>query len=610
MVLVLDKNNKSNSEIEILNGTIKLLERENEDYIKDISFLKSIVENLIKKNEEYLEKYNDLKNVTQDSDYKSYDYSPDYEINKSLMDEIKNLTNELTNLKKRLIFSNFNKFLCNSYVSPRIDVPFSKEQKEYFRLMELISKYLINNLSKLDKKPLVSVIMPVYNREEVVQEAIDSVINQSYSNFELIIVDDGSTDGTKEILENISDKRVKIFFNEKNMGASFTRNYGLKESSGEYIAYLDSDNDWKSNYLSAMVGAFLELPDADALYSGQILFKKFDSNPIGVRFGSFNKSLLHNKNYIDMNCFCHKKEVYDKIGGFNTKLKRLVDWDFILKVSNNFKIYSIPILSSNYYSENATNRIDSLNIDKKKYIEYILDKNNMKSLGKKLNRDVEVVIYNQESLEQLNYCLNTIFSLDLNLKIIIINNNNEENLRNYLKSLMLENELITVITVENGSQNSFYICDAINLTGVDSDVLLLDSNAILTNNSIETMQYYAYNLEKCGLIVPQQVLAGGNKEINHHVPYADYFYGCDVNISYIHDNIYKMPVFHDGNVLKLNFAPFFCTYLKRDVLENLGEFIEDYNFFNRLFSEYIIEIMCLNIYHVSNVIVKNCHDGS
>ena len=101
----------------------------------------------------------------------------------------------------------------------------------------------------------------------------------------------------------------------------------LQLPSGKYIAYLDSDNLWDSRYLAAMIGAFLELPDAEAIYSGQLLFKGEQKHPFAVRFGSFNRSLLTNRNYIDINALCHTKELYNRIGGFDETLIRLVDYD-------------------------------------------------------------------------------------------------------------------------------------------------------------------------------------------------------------------------------------------------------------------------------------------
>ena len=98
--------------------------------------------------------------------------------------------------------------------------------------------------SPMNKLPLVSVIMPSYNAERFIEEAIASVQAQTYKNWELIVIDDGSKYSTKEIVKKIAekDKRIRLLINEKNMGVAKTRNRGLDISQGDYVAFLDSDD--------------------------------------------------------------------------------------------------------------------------------------------------------------------------------------------------------------------------------------------------------------------------------------------------------------------------------------------------------------------------------
>ncbi len=96
---------------------------------------------------------------------------------------------------------------------------------------------------------LVSIIMPSWNTAKWIAESIESVINQTYKNWELIIVDDCSTDNTEEIVKSFNDDRIIFIKNEKNSGAALTRNRALREAKGEWIAFLDSDDLWKPNKL-------------------------------------------------------------------------------------------------------------------------------------------------------------------------------------------------------------------------------------------------------------------------------------------------------------------------------------------------------------------------
>src|SRR5262245_13613113 len=98
-------------------------------------------------------------------------------------------------------------------------------------------------MTQLQQNPLVSVIIPCYNREKLVGETIESVLNQTYQNFEVIVVNDGSTDGTEEAIKRYtSDVRIHYLKHEVNKGIPTARNTGIKHAQGEYVAFLDSDD--------------------------------------------------------------------------------------------------------------------------------------------------------------------------------------------------------------------------------------------------------------------------------------------------------------------------------------------------------------------------------
>lgn len=94
-----------------------------------------------------------------------------------------------------------------------------------------------------ERKPVFSVIIPTYNREKLIGRAIDSVLNQTFKDFELIIVDDGSTDNTKEIIERYTDQRIRYIYKE-NGGQNSALNKGIEFAKGKYVAFLDSDDEW------------------------------------------------------------------------------------------------------------------------------------------------------------------------------------------------------------------------------------------------------------------------------------------------------------------------------------------------------------------------------
>ena len=108
----------------------------------------------------------------------------------------------------------------------------------------------------MNNNPEVSVIMPVFNDENYIENAVKSILNQSFKDFEFIIINDNSTDNTKNILMKISDRRIQVIHNEKNYGISKSRNVGIKVARGQYIFITDSDcepeKDWIQNGLSAL----------------------------------------------------------------------------------------------------------------------------------------------------------------------------------------------------------------------------------------------------------------------------------------------------------------------------------------------------------------------
>lgn len=127
---------------------------------------------------------------------------------------------------------------------------------------------------------LVSVIMPSYNTANFIKETIDSVLNQTYQNFEIIIVDDCSTDNTDEVVAGIKDERIKYIKNEKNSGAAISRNRALREAKGKWIAFLDSDDVWLPEKLEKQI-AFMKKNGYKFSYTG---YEEVDeeSNPTGV----------------------------------------------------------------------------------------------------------------------------------------------------------------------------------------------------------------------------------------------------------------------------------------------------------------------------------------
>lgn len=152
-------------------------------------------------------------------------------------------------------------------------------------------------INKEAPAPVVSVIMPAYNAEKFIEEAISSVLAQSVSNWELIVIDDGSQDGTQQIVADFTrkDPRVRLMVNEENMGVAKSRNRGLDVCCGEYVALLDSDDYWQPNMLEKMI-ACAQSTQADIIYCSYAIVdenrKKICNDFIVPEETSFERSMV------------------------------------------------------------------------------------------------------------------------------------------------------------------------------------------------------------------------------------------------------------------------------------------------------------------------------
>ncbi|MEW6585579.1 MAG: glycosyltransferase family 2 protein [Nitrospirota bacterium] len=206
----------------------------------------------------------------------------------------------------------------------------------------------------------VSIIMPTWNRAFVIGRAIDSALKQSYTNFELIISDDGSTDNTEEVVNRYSssDHRIK-YLKSEHAGVSRARNIGLQHSTGPLIAYLDSDNVWSEHFLLLMVNLFVDNPYTNTLYCA--LKRVIDTIPVKefISFRHYDRKYLLSRNYIDMNIFMHRRHLFEELGGFTEGIDVLEDWDLIVRYTKNNPPCVLECVLATYYFEKDFEHLSS-----------------------------------------------------------------------------------------------------------------------------------------------------------------------------------------------------------------------------------------------------------
>ena len=193
-----------------------------------------------------------------------------------------------------------------------------------------------NHLQK--EEIFVSIIMPTFNRKEIISNAIDSIIKQNFQNFELIIVDDGSEDHTEQYIKRKYKQFLNIdkirYFKINHKGVAYARNFGLNRAKGNLIAYLDTDNEWHEDYLKHMTSNLNKNPQFNCAYCEVQVIDNFENKKY-VLNKKFNRKKILKENFIDINSFIHEKNLFTSKGGFDSTIKNLTDWDLIIKYTEN-----------------------------------------------------------------------------------------------------------------------------------------------------------------------------------------------------------------------------------------------------------------------------------
>lgn len=194
--------------------------------------------------------------------------------------------------------------------------------------------------------PCVSVIIPAYNHEQYISQCIESVLTQTFTDFEIIVVDDGSQDGTASVLEQYRG-RLSII-QQINRGTQAARNTAIRASSGQYIALLDSDDVWLPNKLERQVAAFVASPTAGLVYApahlidaqGSRLGTTTIGNPIEYPEAAFEQILIENP--VPALTALIRRECLQDIGMFDERLIGAADWDMWLRIAAQWRVVYIP----------------------------------------------------------------------------------------------------------------------------------------------------------------------------------------------------------------------------------------------------------------------------
>ena len=201
--------------------------------------------------------------------------------------------------------------------------------------------------------------MPVYNKDMYIKKTICSILEQSYQYFELIIINDGSTDNSLSVIQAFSDKRIRLY-TKSNSGVSDARNYGIEKAQYSYIAFCDADDEWMPNHLMHIIQLAQKYPNAGLLSTGRscyqnkekindIYFPHIDHRMFII------KDLCSCMDKIITSSICIKKEAIQQVGGFKSQIKNGEDLDVWIKIASLYTVAYYNAVSIKYIVNSINN---------------------------------------------------------------------------------------------------------------------------------------------------------------------------------------------------------------------------------------------------------------
>lgn len=221
--------------------------------------------------------------------------------------------------------------------------------------------------------PFFTVIIPLYNKEKYIENAIKSILNQTFTDFELLIINDCSTDKSVEIANGFLSEKIQIIHHEKNNGLAATRNTGIKKATSNYITFLDADDLWKPTFLETIFQLIQNFPEARIFATNyeEIWDKtvKKPHNELDVSEGKFSGYINFFKTNIKQGLYnhgsvCLHKEVYENVGFYNEKIQLSQDLDFNIRANYHYKLAYDNSVQMSYFMQ-TDNQLTRSSIIKK-----------------------------------------------------------------------------------------------------------------------------------------------------------------------------------------------------------------------------------------------------
>jgi glycosyltransferase involved in cell wall biosynthesis len=210
--------------------------------------------------------------------------------------------------------------------------------------------------------PKISVIVPTYNRAELLRSAVTSILNQTCQDFEIIVVDDASNDNTEEVVNRFNNKKIKYIHHEINKGEAGARNTGILNSNAAYIAFLDDDDEWLPNKLTLQFNLLeSNTPKVGVVYSGytrvDVTNKKILGQKIPIKRGDIYNDMLIQNCVGTPSTVLLRRECIEKVGLFDGNISYALDWDLWIRISKYFHFEYIeePLVKYHIHENRLSN---------------------------------------------------------------------------------------------------------------------------------------------------------------------------------------------------------------------------------------------------------------
>jgi glycosyltransferase involved in cell wall biosynthesis len=208
---------------------------------------------------------------------------------------------------------------------------------------ELLRGFL--DMKSFSDNPTVSIVLPTYNRANELKLSIQSILSQSYRDFELIVVDDASTDNTREVVAGFKDDRIRYVCCNENVGGGEARNIGIAEAKADIIAFQDSDDEWRCNKLEKCLSILQHDNTLDGVFSAFLLINGEHVSYAPVLTPPSRPELMHDNllrgNFIDTPTVVVRSDIVKKVGGFDPLMPRYQDWELFLRLTEAGRFYFV-----------------------------------------------------------------------------------------------------------------------------------------------------------------------------------------------------------------------------------------------------------------------------